>query len=129
MEIKLSQHTTLAQRIAGARQATDMSLEQAAHSLAVKTQTLNHWETGKTSPRSNKLQMLAGILGVSVVWLINGDEEFDPAAERPSRLDKLEQKVERMSTLQRQLCELSNDIADEFAMIRQADARLDDLVA
>ena len=104
-------------------------MDQAAQRLAVKTTTLKNWENGKTQPRPNKLQMLAGVLGVPFSWLLEGGEEHDPITDGHSRLAQLESKVERMRQLQGELSLLCDEIAVEVAACRQIDDELDELVA
>ena len=38
----------------------------------MRPQTLRNWEEDRAEPRANRLQMLAGMLDVSLVWLISG---------------------------------------------------------
>lgn len=121
--------TTLGERVSEAREAIGLSLEEAAQRMAVKTATLKGWETGKTQPRPNKLQMLAGVLGVPFSWLLEGGEEHDPIADGNSRLAQLEHKVERMRQLQAELGQLCEEIANEVAVCRQIDEELEELVA
>ena len=40
--------------------------------LGVKVKTIRAWENDQSEPRANKLQMLAGMLGVSIMWLLSG---------------------------------------------------------
>ncbi len=50
-------------------------------------------------------------------------------AHRRESLDRLEQKIKRMNLLQRELFQLSNDVAEEIAAIRKIDEELEELVA
>jgi len=125
----LSERTTMGERITEAREASGLSVAQAARRIAVKTRTFRNWESGRTSPRANKLQMLAGILGVPPLWFIEVEQDDDSLPERLSRLDRLELKVERLGALQRELVDLSNEIADEIVAIREIDEELEELAA
>ena len=128
-ECILHNRTTLGERVADARETLGMTQAEAAQRMAVKVSTLKSWETGRTQPRPNKLQMLAGVLGVPFSWLLEGREEYDPLAEGPSRLDTLEHKVERMQQLQAELGQLCEEIARDVAEIRKVDDELEELVA
>ena len=66
---------TFGDRIAGAREALGLSQEQLAHRMGIKLKTLQSWEDDHGEPRANKLQMLSGILNVSLPWLLNGEGE------------------------------------------------------
>lgn len=69
---------TFGDRVAGAREALGMDQAQLARRLGVKPKTLASWENDISEPRANKLQMLAGILGVSLMWLLNEEGEDTP---------------------------------------------------
>jgi len=66
---------TFGDRVAGARRAAGLSQEKLAKNLGVKLKTLRGWENDVSEPRANKLQMLAGVLNVSLGWLLTGDGE------------------------------------------------------
>ena len=63
---------TLGDRITGAREASGLSQSELARRLGVKLATIRTWENDQAEPRANKLQMLAGMLGVSIMWLLTG---------------------------------------------------------
>lgn len=66
---------TFGDRLAHAREAMGMSQAQLAHRMGTKLQTLRNWEENRSEPRANRLQMLAGMLNVSMVWLMSGRGE------------------------------------------------------
>ncbi|WP_425072967.1 helix-turn-helix domain-containing protein [Sagittula sp. S175] len=66
---------TLGDRLAAAREAQGMTQEALAKRLGVKLKTVQSWEDDQAEPRANRLQMLAGILNVSMMWLITGEGE------------------------------------------------------
>ena len=66
---------TFGDRISAAREASGLNQTQLAKSLGVKLATLKGWEQDLSEPRANKLSMLAGLLNVSVMWLLNGEGE------------------------------------------------------
>ncbi|MGP1355048.1 helix-turn-helix domain-containing protein [Roseicyclus sp.] len=57
----------------GAREAAGLSQAELARRLGVKVNTIRAWENDRSEPRANRLQMLAGMLGVSIMWLLNGE--------------------------------------------------------
>lgn len=70
-----AQTATFGDRVAGAREALGWSQKQLAERLGVKAKTVRQWESDSSEPRANKLQMLAGMLGVSMRWLLSGEGE------------------------------------------------------
>ena len=66
---------TFGDRVAAAREAATMSQAQLARRLGIKQSTLKSWEDDLSEPRANRLSMLAGLLGVSISWLISGQGE------------------------------------------------------
>lgn len=93
---------TLGDRLAGARDAAMMSPEQMAEKLGVNVETLRDWEQDLQEPRANRLVMIAGLLNVSLQWLLTGTG------------DGLVQPVERNSELEAAL-----DIVTEIQVVRQ----------
>lgn len=63
---------TFGDRLAGAREAMGLSQDELAKRLGVKTKTLAAWENDQNEPRANRLQMLSGLLNVSMRWLLTG---------------------------------------------------------
>jgi transcriptional regulator with XRE-family HTH domain len=71
-------------RIRVARENAGLSLSEAARKLGVTEATLEAWENGEEEPRANRLQMLAGLLNVSLAWFLEGREgEYMAARSDP----------------------------------------------
>lgn len=66
---------TFGDRLAAAREAAGMSQAELARRLGVKLKTVTGWENDTSEPRANRLQMLAGMLSVSIRWLLTGEGE------------------------------------------------------
>lgn len=65
--------TTFGDRVAGAREKASMEQKELARRLGVKLKTLQNWENDLSEPRANKLSMMAGMLNVSLLWLLSGE--------------------------------------------------------
>lgn len=91
---------TFGDRLAGAREAAGLSHKDLAKSLGVKFATLVSWENDMGEPRANRLQMLAGMLGVSLGWLMTGLGDGlaapDDATEIPADVAALMQEMRRL---------------------------------
>lgn len=64
---------TFGDRVAAARDALGMDQKTLARRLGVLVKTVDGWENDLSEPRANKLQMLAGVLNVSMPWLLTGE--------------------------------------------------------
>lgn len=80
--------STFGDRVAGAREAAGMTQKQLAKRLGVKLVTLRNWENDMAEPRANKLSMLAGLLDVSMIWLLDGTGEGVDPVQDVSREEK-----------------------------------------
>lgn len=112
---------TFGDRLALAREAQNLTAEQLARRLGLRTETLINWEADRSEPRANRLQMLAGFLNVSMVWLLTGEGEGAPAVRSagtvPSQVQALlgelrdirmasVKTAERLSKLEKRLREI-----------------------
>lgn len=77
---------TLGDRLAGAREAAGISRTALAQKLGVKPGTLRKWEDDLSEPRANRLQMLSGLLGVSLSWLMTGRGDGPDGPEEVSTI-------------------------------------------
>lgn len=117
--------TSIGERIAKTRAEIGYSTGELARRAGVKKDTLEHWEAGITEPRPNKLMQLAGILEVSLMWLMTGvaaeDEgrvyEFD-------RLARVNRKLERALALQAETSRLVSEAMEEIGTLKQEDANV-----
>ena len=66
---------TFGDRLAAAREQAAMSQSDMAKRLGVKVSTLRNWEHDLSEPRANRLSMMAGLLNVSIMWLLNAEGE------------------------------------------------------
>ena len=66
---------TFGDRLAGAREAAGLTQKSLAGRLGVKPSVISGWENDTKEPRANRLQMLSGLLGVSLSWLLTGEGE------------------------------------------------------
>ncbi len=112
----------LGERITNARLAKGISQEKLAELTGVKKSTLIKWETDRSSPRINRLNQLAGILGVSIVWLLAGDKsplDVDPPSLNETmmlenKLDAAEATIDQLKDIIRDIRHQSKRIQNEF---------------
>jgi transcriptional regulator with XRE-family HTH domain len=80
--------TTFGDRVTGAREAAGMGQAELAKRLGVKVKTVRGWENDQNEPRANKLGMLAGVLGVSMMWLLSGQGDGLDSPEETAPVDE-----------------------------------------
>ncbi|WP_323784909.1 helix-turn-helix transcriptional regulator [Thalassovita sp.] len=78
---------TFGDRVAAAREQAGMDQKKLAKRLGVKLKTLQDWEYDLSEPRANKLSMMAGLLNVSIPWLLMGQGEGVEDPGDPATLD------------------------------------------
>ena len=111
--------TLLGERIAHARRAKGLSQKQLADLVGVTKSTVAKWESDRTSPRANRLNQVAGLLGIPMAWLLGGVDT--PATVDTPSLNEtsiLENKLEAMDALLRQMQEIVEDIRGQSRMIQ-----------
>jgi transcriptional regulator with XRE-family HTH domain len=108
---------TFGDRVVGARENSNMTQGQLSRRLGIKLTTLQAWEEDRSEPRANKLQMLSGMLNVSLPWLLSGqgigpDEPIQEPVQNDISIILLEmrsiktqmnQTADRLSRLEKQL--------------------------
>ncbi len=103
---------TLGDRIVAAREAAGYSQKKLASRLGVKLKTVQGWEEDRTEPRANKLQMMTGILGVSLVWLMSGEGEgVSEPTEAPSGLEDIQDALEELQSLRADMTQATRKLS------------------
>lgn len=72
--------------------------------MGLKVSTVDKWERGSLSPRSNRLTALAGILGVSLTWLIVG------YGNEPTTTDDVDEIKVALGRVRAQLTDALNEV-------------------
>lgn len=110
--------STFGDRLALARERAGMDQTQLAKRLGVKLATIRNWEADRSEPRANRLSMLSGLLGVSIIWLMTGDGEGAPQAE-PDAPDfsSLLAELRELRTAQAQLAERAGRIEKRLRLL------------
>ncbi len=111
---------TLGGRVQKARAARGLSTSQLARRIGVLSKTVKNWETDRSEPRANKLQMLAGVLNVPPMWLLGGDSSF-PSMDFDVNIDEtasLQSKVERLLTMHQESAKLIFELDSEIRRLQ-----------
>ncbi|WP_372893740.1 helix-turn-helix domain-containing protein [Rhodosalinus sp.] len=93
---------TFGDRVAAARERAAMTQAQLARRLGVKLSTLRGWEDDLSEPRANRLSMMAGILNVSIMWLLTGEGDGldgpEDVAEVPAEVGRILASMRELRT-------------------------------
>ncbi|NRB03638.1 MAG: helix-turn-helix transcriptional regulator [Rhodobacteraceae bacterium] len=101
--------STFGDRVAAARENAGMTQKSLAKRLGVRLATLKAWEEDRNEPRANRLSMLAGVLNVSMMWLINGEGEGLGEPEMAS--DSMNDVMAELRTLRADLVQKAETVA------------------
>ncbi|MGH1330846.1 MAG: helix-turn-helix domain-containing protein [Paracoccaceae bacterium] len=105
-------NATFGDRLVGAREAAGMSARDLARRLGIKDKTLRNWEEDIAEPRANKLQMLSGVLNVSMRWLLSGAGEGVDAPDEAEQISpELEGLLLELRALKVQMVQGSEKLA------------------
>ena len=89
--------------LAAARQAKGLDVDGLSEKLGVDVRTVKIWERDADMPHANRIQMLAGLLNVSMVWLVsgegNGTSEVADTFERPSGINDALGEISQLKTI------------------------------
>ncbi|MEM1430471.1 MAG: helix-turn-helix domain-containing protein [Pseudomonadota bacterium] len=111
---------TFGDRVAGAREALGIGQPELARRIGIKVKTLRDWENDLAEPRANKLQMLAGILGVSLMWLLNGEGDgIDPPADNSETPEAIRDLLLELRALHTEMDRSADRLARVEKRLRQ----------
>jgi len=113
---------TFGDRLAGAREAAGLTQEDLAQRLGVRLTTLQNWEEDLAEPRGNRLQMLAGMLNVSLTWLLTaeGDGLQSPDVAPQPLTVEAEEALAELQRLRAGVIALADRLAQVERQMRQA---------
>jgi transcriptional regulator with XRE-family HTH domain len=106
---------TMGGRLSRARDATGLSVAQLARRLGVKTSTIQAWESDRSQPRANRLAMLAGVLNVSLSWILHGIGTAPADESRSDIIRAVTMSLERLRRLQEEANQVMGQIESDLA--------------
>jgi transcriptional regulator with XRE-family HTH domain len=104
---------TMGGRMQRARDASGLSVTEVAGRLGVKQSTVQAWENDRSQPRANKLQMVAGLLNISLAWLMDGLGR-GPAEASDDLIESIETRLSRMRQLQGEFATIAEGLESDF---------------
>ncbi len=111
---------TFGDRLAGAREALGLSQTALARNLGVRLKTIQAWEGDLSEPRANHLQMLAGMLNVSIRWFLTGEGEgLDAPTTKGLLSEPARQALADLARMRAQVASLSKEMGQIDKRLRE----------
>lgn len=104
-------------RISRAREASGLSVKEVAWQLGVKMATVNAWESDRSQPGSHRLNGLAGLLNVSISWILHGVGTAPAEPDRQGAMDSVATQLEKLKLLHRETGHLIKRIQKDLDTI------------
>jgi transcriptional regulator with XRE-family HTH domain len=101
---------TMGGRLLRARDAAGMTINELARRLGVQVSTVQAWENDRSQPRANRLSMLAGVLNVSLSWLLHGVGSGPTDESRNELVQSMSLQLDRLRRLQRESAKVTAQI-------------------
>jgi len=90
---------TIGGRLSRARDASGLTVKELAWRLGVKIATINAWESDRSQPGSHRLTILAGLLQVSLSWILHGVGTGPSDTESTAEADAMNSQIDRLRLL------------------------------
>lgn len=110
--------STFGDRLVAARTAHNLSSKALARQLGVATKTIDKWENDMSEPRANKLQMLSGVLNVSIPWLLTGENGDFP--DIPDDVTEIDGLLTELRSLRAEMVSVTDRMAVLEKRLRKA---------
>nr|WP_265518516.1 helix-turn-helix transcriptional regulator [Nitratireductor luteus] len=108
-------------RLSRARDAAGMTVAELARRLGVKSSTIQAWESDRSQPRANRLTMLAGVLNVSLSWLLHGIGASPADESRSELIQSVSANLIRLRRLHDETGRVIVQIEQELARASEAE--------
>lgn len=105
---------TLGGRLSRAREALGLSINELARRIGVQASTIKTWESDRAQPRANRLSMLAGVLNVSLSWLLYGVGVAPREDSMAEMAEGFTTQLERLKRLQQETTEIIGQLENDL---------------
>ncbi|WP_138469041.1 helix-turn-helix transcriptional regulator [Poseidonocella sp. HB161398] len=113
--------STFGDRLAAARERMGLPRAELARRLGVKAATVQAWEDDIAEPRANRLQMAAGLMNVSLGWLLTGEGEgVEPPSDETIDPEDVETVLAEMRQIRAEMLRFANRVSVLEKRLRQA---------
>jgi transcriptional regulator with XRE-family HTH domain len=110
-------------RLTEARVNSGLERKSLARLLSVSEKTIASWENGRTIPRANRMQTLAGVLSVSVGWLMAEIGEGPVERSDETDVERVQARaLEEIAEIRQSQRSLNNRLGELENLLRELDA-------
>jgi len=115
-----AESATFGDRLADARDVVGLTQAEFARKLGVALRTIQAWEEDRSEPRANRLQMMSGMLNVSIRWLLTGEGEgLDAPLQQGDLTSDMRDILSELSQMRTRALVLSNDMGQLEKRLRK----------
>lgn len=116
---------TIGGRLSRARDASGLTFRQLAWRLGVKIATIKAWESDRSQPSAQRMAHLAGLLQVSLSWIIHGvglgpSEDYEQSERFDETTQEMTEQLARLRLLHVETGFLIEKLKGEFDRIASA---------
>ena len=122
ISVKTDDFDTVGGRLGRARDSMNLSAKEVAELVGVEEQTFNSWEGDQAEPRSNRMTMLAGVLGVSPSWLLFGRGTSPAQETSQDSLDAIKLQLNTLKAHHQKMGSVIDNIENALGRISSEDA-------
>lgn len=115
---------TMGGRLSRARDAIGLTTRDLAWRLGVKVATVNAWERDRSQPAMHRLNMLSGLLSVSISWLLHGVGTSPAEPAERITAEKVTGQLEKLTSLHAETGELIDRITEELGHLGRVNRSL-----
>ncbi len=112
---------TMGGRLSLARDLAGVPLGEIANHLGVAADTIQAWETDRDEPRPSLMVRIAGILGVSPMWLITGTGDGPIISAGDAAVRALGDELARLREVQAEGARLVASLERRLEELRRTD--------
>ncbi|MFC5386895.1 helix-turn-helix domain-containing protein [Aquamicrobium segne] len=111
---------TFGGRFSRALDACELDTDQFARRMCVKPGTVSGWENDRSMPNFHRLNKIAGLLGVSIAWLLHGVGQ-GPAETEADKPEDMAKQLSRLKFLHAQTGQLISKLQLDLDRLAAAD--------
>ena len=109
---------TFGGRLSRARDAAGLSARELAWRLGVKTTTIKAWECDRSQPEARCLATLAGLLNVSLSWILHGVGPSPDEPDTSALVGAVNSQLDRLKLLHLETGHLINRLEGDLDRLR-----------